>query len=240
MWFGTLKAGITVHRDYPARQHRMPIQSPIGPHVLVSAISNRCPEDPLEWPRGSVSGRGGTQGATTGKAYQGPIVEVSWDRRTFGVIFAVLWPHVDDNGRPTYFRRAFLGAARPFFRGAVMLNSSSFFPDFSAAASHRGLSPRPAHVSAGLSGLRYFGATAPRRPPRTPLPRDPPAARRSNLLSWSRTARRSSITLALTAASTCSLSFDNLSIDIDLRFMMIHFWFVSVPLTLRQFHLQRE
>jgi hypothetical protein len=30
-----------------------------------------------------------------------------------------------------------------------MLKSSSFFPVFSAAASHRGFRPRPAHVSAG-------------------------------------------------------------------------------------------
>jgi hypothetical protein len=86
---------------------------------------------------------------------------------------------------PRYFRRAFFAAARPLFIGAVILKSSSFLPVFSAAASHRGFSPRPAHVSSGLSGLRYFGATAPRRPPRTPFPRDPPAARRSNLLSWS-------------------------------------------------------
>src|SRR5215468_8636286 len=84
-----------------------------------------------------------------------------------------------------YFRRAFFGPARPLFTGAVILKSSSFLPVFSAAASHRGLSPRPAHVSAGLSGLRYFGATTPRTPPRTPLPRDPAAARRSSLLRWS-------------------------------------------------------
>src|SRR6266403_5851860 len=94
-------------------------------------------------------------------------------------------PHGDDNVSPTYFRRAFFGAARPLFTGAVILKSSSFLPVFSAAASHRGLSPRPAHVSAGLSGLRYLGGTAPRTPPRTPLPRGPPAPRRSNLLSWS-------------------------------------------------------
>jgi hypothetical protein len=54
------------------------------------------------------------------------------------------------SARP-YFRRAFFGAARPLFTGAVILKSSSFLPVFSAAASHRGLSPRPAHVSAGLT-----------------------------------------------------------------------------------------
>jgi hypothetical protein len=93
--------------------------------------------------------------------------------------------HEDDAARPTYFWRVFFDAAWPLFTGPMMLKSSSFLPAFSAAASHRGLRPRPAHVSAGLSGLRYFGATAPRMPPRPLLPRDPPAARRSNLLSSS-------------------------------------------------------
>src|SRR5260370_7331030 len=105
-------------------------------------------------------------------------------------------PHGDGNVSPTYFRPAFFGAAWPLFTGAVILKSSSFLPVFSAAASHRGFSPRPAHVSSKLSGLRYFGATAPRRPPRTPFPRDPPPPRRSNLLSCPSTARRSSIALA--------------------------------------------
>src|SRR5262249_9380425 len=76
-----------------------------------------------------------------------------------------------------------------------------------------------AHVSVGFSGLRYFGATGPRVPPRTPLTRNPLAVRRESLASWSCTARRSSITFELRAASTWSLNFDNLSIDIDLRFM---------------------
>src|SRR6266853_1112083 len=86
-------------------------------------------------------------------------------------------PHGEGNVRPTYFQRAFFGAARPLFTGAVILKSSSFLPVFSAAASHRGLSPRPAHVSAGLSGLRYFGATGPRAPPRIPFKRNPLVAR---------------------------------------------------------------
>jgi hypothetical protein len=110
-----------------------------------------------------------------------------------------------------------------------MLKSSSFLPDFSAATSHRGFSPRPAQVSVGFSGLRYFGATAPRGPPRPPLARDPSVVRRSSLPSWSCIARRSSMTLVLRAASTCSLSFDNLSIDIDLRFIG---GFMGVPLLL--------
>jgi hypothetical protein len=82
----------------------------------------------------------------------------------------------------TYFRRAFFGAALPPFTDAVIPKSSSFLPVFSAAASHRGFNPRPAHVSAGLSGLRYFGAIAPRGAPRPLLPRDPFAASRCNLL----------------------------------------------------------
>jgi hypothetical protein len=100
-----------------------------------------------------------------------------------------------------------------------MLKSSSFLPEFSAAASHRGFRPRPAQVSLGFSGLQYFGATAPLGPPRPPLARDPSVARRSSLPSWACIAWRSSTTLMLRAASTCSLSFDNLSIDIDLRFV---------------------
>src|SRR5258707_1188932 len=142
-------------------------------------------------------------------------------------------PHGDDKVSPTYFRRALFGAARPLFAGAVILKSSSFLPDFSAAASHSGFNPRPAHVSAVLSGLRYFGATGPRRPPRPPFTRNPFVARRSSLPSWSWTARRSSVTLELRAASTWFLSIDNLSIDIDLRFMMIHRWFALGLLTTR-------
>jgi hypothetical protein len=97
------------------------------------------------------------------------------------------------------------------------MKCSSFLPDFSAAASHRGFSPRPAQVSSGFAGLRYFGATGPRTPPR--FERNPFAERRSNLPSWPRTARRASITLELMTASIWLLSFDSLSIDIDFRFM---------------------
>jgi hypothetical protein len=46
---------------------------------------------------------------------------------------------------------------------AAMLKYSSFLPAFIAAVSHLGLSPRPAQVSPGFSGLRYFGATVPPR-----------------------------------------------------------------------------
>jgi hypothetical protein len=63
--------------------------------------------------------------------------------------------------------RAFL---RPFALDEVVTpaiaKSSMFFPDLMAAVSQRGFKPRPAHVSAGFSGLRYLGATEPLAPPR--------------------------------------------------------------------------
>lgn len=40
-----------------------------------------------------------------------------------------------------------------------ILNSSSLRPDRSAETSHIGCFPRPAHVSVGTSGLKYFGTT---------------------------------------------------------------------------------
>jgi 2,4-dienoyl-CoA reductase-like NADH-dependent reductase (Old Yellow Enzyme family) len=56
--------------------------------------------------------------------------------------------------------RAFLGA---FFVACLavwaMLKCSSFLPALIAAASQRGFNPRPAQVSLGFSGLRYFAAT---------------------------------------------------------------------------------
>ena len=52
---------------------------------------------------------------------------------------------------------------------AVMAKDSSDLPDFRAAVSQRGFSPRPAQV-APLSGSRYLGATAPRGPPLAFLP----------------------------------------------------------------------
>ena len=47
------------------------------------------------------------------------------------------------------------------FGAPPIKNSSISCPAFKAAASQRGLRPRPAHVSLGLSGLRYLGATGP-------------------------------------------------------------------------------
>ena len=63
------------------------------------------------------------------------------------------------------FGRAFLAAV---LAEAAMAKCSSFLPALSAAASHRGFSPRPAHVSDGFSGLRYFGAIFPPRAPGRP------------------------------------------------------------------------
>src|SRR5258707_176398 len=87
-------------------------------------------------------------------------------------------PHGDDNVSPTYFRRAFFGAARPLFTGAVILKSSSLLPVFSAAASHLGFSPRPAHVSEGFPGLTNseLSSTAPTEVNRRVAPRRRPNA----------------------------------------------------------------
>lgn len=84
--------------------------------------------------------------------------------------------------KPNYFLRDFLATARTFLPLPLMLKSSSFLPCLSAAASQRGFRPRPAQVSAGFSGLRYFGGTAPLGPPRTPLRPDP--ERCESLPSW--------------------------------------------------------
>jgi hypothetical protein len=65
--------------------------------------------------------------------------------------------------------RTFLGA---FFVVCAMLKCSSFLPALIAAASQSGFSPRPAQVSLGFSGLRYFGATGPRAPSLSPLERN--------------------------------------------------------------------
>jgi hypothetical protein len=65
-------------------------------------------------------------------------------------------------GRHLLAFRAFF--ATVFFSGVAMLKSSSFLPALMAVVSHRGFNPRPAQVSEGFSGLRYFGATLPRTP----------------------------------------------------------------------------
>jgi hypothetical protein len=72
--------------------------------------------------------------------------------------------------------RAFL---RPFAfddgDAPAMRKSSNFPPDLIAVVNHRGFNPRPAHVSARLSGLRYLAATLPRAPhPKATFERAPP------------------------------------------------------------------
>jgi hypothetical protein len=65
------------------------------------------------------------------------------------------------------YLRAFRALPGAFVFGlacAEIEKSSNFPPRLMAAVIHRGFNPRPAQVSAGLSGLRYFGATTlPRR-----------------------------------------------------------------------------
>src|ERR1700722_224331 len=84
-----------------------------------------------------------------------------------------------------------------------MLKSSIVPPALSAAVSHRGLSPLPAHVWLGLSGLRYFGAT-------WLLRLDAPvllaifglSSMRSSLASSDSSIRRCAAILSLSMAST--------------------------------------
>src|ERR1700739_2873261 len=86
--------------------------------------------------------------------------------------------------------------------GPPMTKSSSFLPDLRAAASQRGFRPRPAQVSAGFSGLRYFGATLPRTPrPKEALVLPAPTPTRCSLASSDSSERRSSSTLAVNTAS---------------------------------------
>jgi len=68
-----------------------------------------------------------------------------------------------------------------FFAEELRLNSSSFLPALSAVVSQRGFNPRPAQVSAGFSGLRYFGATFRTTSRPTDFTRGPPAEIRESL-----------------------------------------------------------
>src|SRR5467141_1790978 len=58
-----------------------------------------------------------------------------------------------------------------FFDGTAprIRKSSADFPPLIAAVNHFGLNPRPAQVSSGFCGLRYFGATGPLSPNPEPL-----------------------------------------------------------------------
>ena len=53
-----------------------------------------------------------------------------------------------------------------FFDGTAprIRKSSADFPPLIAAVNHFGLNPRPAQVSSGFRGLRYFGGTGPLSP----------------------------------------------------------------------------
>src|ERR1700719_1293925 len=78
--------------------------------------------------------------------------------------------------------RVFFGCfAADVFDAPAIRKSSCFLPALIAAANQRGFNPRPAHVSAGFSGLRYLGATDPLAPP---LPTLPPARPPSNRVSF--------------------------------------------------------
>src|SRR5215831_1729445 len=106
-----------------------------------------------------------------------------------------------------------------------MTKSSSFLPDLRAAASHRGFSPRPAQVSLGFSGLRYFGATFPLTPrPNAAFDRPPPMSTRESLASSDSKVRRSSATLVDNTASILPRRPRSASIDIDFKFitMLLH------------------
>src|SRR6266436_356997 len=85
-----------------------------------------------------------------------------------------------------------------FFDGTAprTRKSSADFPPLIAAVNHFGLNPRPAQVSSGFCGLRYFGATGPLSPNPEPFLRGvfAPWNRLSFASSDSR-ARRWSITL---------------------------------------------
>ncbi len=101
-----------------------------------------------------------------------------------------------------------------------ILKSSSFLPALRAAASHRGFSPRPAQVSLGFSGLRYFGATFPLTPrPKAAFDRPPAISTRESLASSDSKERRSSATLLPNTASILPRRSTSLSIDIDFKFI---------------------
>src|SRR5271167_3884581 len=117
----------------------------------------------------------------------------------------------------TRFLRGFLAS----FPLPEIAKSSIFFPDLIAAASQRGFSPRPAHVSAGFSGLRYFGATFPLTPRPMDFERVPPDSNRLSFASSVSSARRSSDTFDASSASMRPFSPTSASIVIDFKFIFI-------------------
>jgi hypothetical protein len=106
--------------------------------------------------------------------------------------------------------------AEEAFDAPAIRKSSNDFPPLMAAVSQRGFNPRPAQVSVGFSGLRYFGATEPPLPTLPPLP---PPSNRASLDSSDSSSRRRSVTLSAIAVSTCLANSCNLGMGIVLRAM---------------------
>src|SRR5277367_3438122 len=100
------------------------------------------------------------------------------------------------------FRVLLAGFAADALDAPGIRKSSSVLPDLTAAVSQRVLSPRPAQVSSGFSGLRYFGATGPFGPPRPNLMAFPPPPNRASFDSSDSSSCRRSVTFALMVAST--------------------------------------
>jgi hypothetical protein len=86
--------------------------------------------------------------------------------------FTALHSHRNRNPSPGSRNKRHLRALRAlfglvaFFDGTAprIRKSSADFPPLIAAVNHFGLNPRPAHVSSGFCGLRYFGGTGPLSP----------------------------------------------------------------------------
>ena len=95
-----------------------------------------------------------------------PWVAAIWH---FWLVFAPQGGHSEPEIFASYFfavlldLRGFLPGLAVVAPVPTMAKSSRLLPPFIAAVSHRGLRPRPAQVSFGLSGLRYLGATTPER-----------------------------------------------------------------------------
>lgn len=120
---------------------------------------------------------------------------------------------------------ASLPTPSPAYATFLIRKSSIRLPDFSFAASQRGVFPRPAHVSDGRSGFRNFGTTVGygRRPvddfvrsaSTTPLS----CFKRSSRMRFSASREVASL------AATSSWSAHSSSVDIDLK----SFRFTTVP-----------
>lgn len=105
-----------------------------------------------------------------------------------------------------------------------MRKSSIRLPDFSFAASQRGVFPRPAQVSDGRSGFRNFGTTVGYG--RFPVD-DARSASMPPLSCFKRSSstRFSASSVAASLEDTSSCSAHNSSVDIDLKLVR----FTTVP-----------